>query len=87
MVIIGASTCGALIGSAFAVAPWSCDSGLSLYFGAGIVCLTLLFVVPFVLRVAANAALRAGPGLVLAGAGAWTVGLFIANVRFVCRPI
>jgi hypothetical protein len=44
---------------------------------------------PFVLPVAASPAARVGLGMLLAGAGAgtWTAGLFVANVRFICRLI
>lgn len=86
LVPAGAVAAG-LLGIAFLAAPRSCEGGLELYFGAGIVAVVALGALPFFLLRGATPGARVGGALALAalGAVAWLVGLFAADVRIVCR--
>jgi len=79
--------CVALFAFAFIAAPSSCEWGLDAYFWSGVASLVLLFAAPFVFRVEYSLLGRAGfaVGLLVLGAAVWFAGLFIANVRIMCR--
>jgi hypothetical protein len=76
-----------LIGVAFRVAPRACEGGFETYLQCGILALIVLAALPFVLRSGSPLAVRvvSGLGFVVLGVAAWVVGLFAANVNFLCR--
>jgi hypothetical protein len=76
-----------LFASAFAAAPRSCEGGLELYFWLGVLALMTFLVVPFVAHVGRSLAVRSvwAVALGLAGLAIWSAGLFVANVRIICR--
>ena len=76
-----------LVFVAFLVAPRACDSGFEIYLQCGVVALIVLAALPFILRSGNSLAVRlvSGLGLVILGAMAWLIGLFAANVNFLCR--
>lgn len=82
-----AVVCILVVSGAFVVAPRACDGGFEIYVKGGLLALVVLATLPFVLRIGSSLALRAasGLGLVVLGIGAWIVGLFAANVNFLCR--
>ena len=84
---IAAACCLALFAFAFVAAPHSCEWGLSAYFWSGVACIVGLFVLPFALRGEPSAPRRAGVAFALAamGCATWIAGLFLANVRIMCR--
>ena len=84
---IGGAICVALFALAFAVAPRSCEGGLETYFWSGVAALTALFIVPVAMRSDLSALKRAafGVGFSALGAATWMGGLFVANVRLMCR--
>jgi hypothetical protein len=73
--------------SAFVFAPRSCEGGLDLYFWSGVAGLTMLAILPFVVRAGASLLGSIGWafGLLLLGAGVWLGGLLAANVQILCR--
>ena len=75
-----------IIGLAFLVAPRACDGGFELYFWFGCTSLLVLLALPFAERIGHSYLVRFlwALGFVVVGAGAWFVGLFGANVRFIC---
>ena len=87
MLAIGAACCVALVLFAFVAAPHSCEWGLTAYFWAGVACVVLLAALPFALLSASLMQRRLLIAFALAGAGcaSWIAGLFIANVRIMCR--
>ena len=76
-----------LICAALWVAPRACAGGFELYLQCGIVALIVLAALPFVLRSGNSLAIRvvSSFGFVVFGVVAWLVGLFVANVNFLCR--
>jgi hypothetical protein len=76
-----------LVSVAFLVAPRACEGGFEIYLQCGIVALIVLAALPFILRSGNSLAVRlvSGLGLVIWGAMAWLIGLFAANVNFLCR--
>lgn len=84
---VGAACCVALVLFAFVAAPHSCEWGLSAYFWAGVACVVLLAAMPFALPSASSIQHRLPIAFALAGAAcaSWVAGLFIANVRILCR--
>jgi hypothetical protein len=76
-----------MIALAFAVAPRSCEGGFGWYFLGGVAAVVALVAVPFVTRTSESIATRFGVGIgfALFGVGVWFAGLFVANVRFICR--
>jgi len=85
--IAGGILVAALFVFAFVAAPKSCEWGLDAYFVAGIACAVALLALPFVLRAGRSLALCTGvaAALVALGFAAWVAGLFIANVRILCK--
>jgi hypothetical protein len=79
--------CVALFAIAFAAAPKSCEGGLEFYFWSGIAALIALFAVPVALRADLSALRRAayGAAFSVVGGATWCLGLFVANIRFICR--
>ena len=75
-----------LVALAFAVAPHSCQGGLEIYVASGAVAVALLLGLPFVARLGRSVLVRAGLalGFGIFGLAAWLIGLFWANVRFIC---
>jgi len=78
-----------LFASAFAAAPRSCEGGLDLYFWLGVLTLVTFLVVPFVAHLGRSLALRLvwAVALGFGGVAIWVAGLFVANVRIICRLI
>jgi hypothetical protein len=76
----------ALITFAFVAAPKSCQWGYDAYFWTGVVCLIILFALPFAFRVGQSILGRAGLGVGFAifGGGVWLAGVFAANFRIIC---
>ena len=76
-----------LVSIAFFVAPRACEGGFEIYLQSGIVALIVLPALPFILRSGNSLAVRvvSGLGFVVLGAIAWVIGLFAANVNFLCR--
>ena len=72
---------------AFLAAPRSCEGGLTLYFWAGVASLILLIALPFLTSIGNSLLIRLawGLGLSVFGAAVWFAGLFLANVRIMCR--
>ena len=72
---------------AFVAAPKSCEGGTELYFWSGVVALAALFALPFATRRGSSLSARLGSALALSllGFGVWVAGLFVANVRILCR--
>jgi len=85
--VAGGIVMTALFVFAFVAAPKSCEWGLNAYFLAGVACAVALVALPFVLRAGRSPALCAGVAVALLalGFGAWVAGLFIANVRIMCK--
>jgi hypothetical protein len=85
--IVAAAICATVFGLAFAIAPYSCEGGLPIYFWSGIAALVVLLASPFVLRTTVSTGMRIGLGLGFAvlGASAWIGGLFVAPIRIMCR--
>lgn len=79
--------CCALFAFAFVAAPASCEWGLQAYVYAGLSCVALLFATPIVLRDGTSRLASVAPALGFAalGCAVWLGGLFIANVRIMCR--
>jgi len=76
-----------LVSIAFFVAPRACEGGFEIYLQSGIVAFIVLAALPFILRSDNSLAVRvvSGLGFVVLGAIAWVIGLFAANVNFLCR--
>ena len=76
-----------LIAVAFWVAPRACEGGFEIYVQCGVVALIVLSALPFVVRSGNSLAVRvvSAFGLVALGVVGWSVGLFAANVNFLCR--
>ena len=75
-----------VVGLAFVVAPRACAGGFELYFWIGCTALLVLLALPFATRIGHSVLARAswGLGFIVVGAAAWLLGLFGANVRFIC---
>jgi hypothetical protein len=84
---IGGAICAAVFALAFVVAPRSCEGGLETYFWSGVAAIVALFIVPVAMRSDLSALKRAafGVGFAALGAATWIGGLFVANVRLICR--
>ena len=84
---LGGVCCIALFVFAFVAAPKSCEWGLSAYFWSGVACLVTLFALPFILRDGISMQRRVVRAFALTalGCGTWIAGLFVANVRIMCR--
>jgi hypothetical protein len=86
---IGAAAvvCLLVVSCAFFAAPRACEGGFETYLKCGVLALIVLAALPFVLRSGNSAAARVGLGFgcVSLGVVAWVVGLFVANVNFLCR--
>jgi len=85
--VAGGVLMAALFVFAFVAAPKSCEWGLDAYFLAGLACAVALLALPFVLRAGRSLALCAGVAVALVALGfsAWVAGLFVANVRILCK--
>jgi hypothetical protein len=79
--------CVALFAFAFVAAPHSCEWGLTAYFWAGVACVVLLAALPFARLSSSPIQRRLLIAFALGGAAcaSWFAGLFIANVRIMCR--
>ena len=77
----------ALVASAFALAPYSCEGGFTAYLLAGGLALGGLAALPWVLAGAPAGAARLGFAamLVIAGAGVWLAAFEAAELRWLCR--
>ena len=76
-----------LVSVAFVVAPRACEGGFEIYLQCGVAALIVLAALPFVLRSDNSLAVRVVSALGFVGMGVvgWVVGLFAANVSFLCR--
>ena len=76
-----------LVSVAFVVAPRACEGGFEIYLQCGVAALIVLAALPFVLRSGNSLAVRVVSALGFVGLGVvgWVVGLFAANVSFLCR--
>lgn len=81
------AVCAALFGFAFLAAPASCEWGLEAYTVAGLASIVALFGTPLLLRARSSSAASAliGLGFAASGIAVWLAGLFMANVRIICR--
>ena len=82
--IVGA----AVLGIAFAAAPRSCEGGLTFYFWSGVASLAVLAALPLFLMAAGRPVfvrLAWAAGFFGFGVAVWFAGLFLANVRIMCR--
>ena len=79
--------CLLVVSAAFFAAPRACEGGFETYVQCGVAALIVLAALPFILRSGNSLTVRvaSGFGFVLLGIGAWVVGLFVANVNFLCR--
>jgi len=86
LICAGALSVG-LFAFAFLAAPNSCTWGNVAYFWAGIAVLAGIVAVPFALGAGLSMRQRIGLGLglVVFGGGVWLAGLFVANVRVICK--
>jgi hypothetical protein len=86
-IAFAAAVCLGLFALAFAIAPRSCEGGLSAYVVTGLAAVGALFAVPFVSQPGLPLGVRLPRGLALGllGSGVWAVGLFAADVRIVCQ--
>jgi hypothetical protein len=84
--VAGGALCVALVAFAFVAAPKSCQWGYDAYFWTGVVCLIILFALPFAFRVSQSILGRTGLGVGFAifGGGVWLTGVFSANFRIIC---
>jgi len=87
VISVASAVCAALFAFAFVAAPQSCEWGLAAYFWAGVATLVILPVVPAALLTDRSVPKRALLGLGLAAIvlAVWVAGLFMANVRIMCR--
>ena len=62
------------------------NGGYDAYFWTGVVCLIILFALPFAFRVGQSILGRTGLGVGFAifGGGVWLAGVFAANFRIIC---
>ena len=76
----------AMVALAYDVSPRACEGGLEIYIGFGGAALLLLLGLPFATHVGRSMLVRVALALAffVFGAAAWFVGLFAANVRFIC---
>lgn len=84
--LIAVAVATTLVALAFLVAPHACEGGLRVYFACGALAVFSLFALPFIARIGNSLLARTGAafGFALFAAGAWVVGFFAANVRFIC---
>lgn len=84
---IAAAVGAGVLALAFVAAPSSCDGGLTFYFLSGIAAVIVLFALPFVSFTGKAMAVRFGWSLGFGafGVAVWIAGLFLANVRIMCR--
>jgi multidrug transporter EmrE-like cation transporter len=85
--LLVAALCIGLFGFTFLAAPHACEWGLSAYFWSGVGVVIALLVLPFVFH-REQSLLKRGLfslGLCALGVVVWWGGLFIANVRILCR--
>jgi hypothetical protein len=76
----------AMLAAAFAAAPHSCNGGLEVYVGVGIVALIVMAALPFVIGPRdAPAKVSRAFGFVALGIVVWLAGGMVANVRIMCR--
>ena len=87
-----AIACAAIValcqaGVAFWSAPRSCEGGLELYAATGVAAIVVMASLPFVAGRGESIAGGVGWSLsfVLLGVGGWIGGLFVADVRLLCR--
>src|SRR6476469_2620538 len=75
-----------LVGLALVAAPRACKGGFEVYFWTGCVALLVLVVLPFAARLGSSWTRRVAwaASFLALGAAAWLIGLFSANVRFIC---
>ena len=87
LTIFAAVLCGAMFAAAFVAAPWSCEWGLTVYTILGIAVTASLLIMPFVLHAGASVIGRFGRSLgwATASCGVWLLGMFVANVRIICK--
>lgn len=85
---IAAAIGAAVLAIGFLAAPHSCEGGLEVYVWSGVVSLLALMALPFFLM-SADRSVRARLGWAFAftgfGVAVWFAGLFLANVRIMCR--
>jgi hypothetical protein len=84
---IAGACCLALFAFAFVAAPHSCDWGLTAYFYAGVALIVAMPAVTYTLLSPNVSYGRTGLALALAAivCATWIAGLFVANVRILCR--
>ena len=72
---------------AFVVAPHSCEGGLQFYFWSGITAGATLVALPFLLRMSRSFLISLGWAIafLIFGACIWLTGIFVANVRIICK--
>jgi hypothetical protein len=81
------AACASLLVFAFIASPRSCEWGLDAYFWFGALILLGLVATPFVRERHREPAVRLGHSLLLValGAAVWVAGIFLANMRIMCR--
>ena len=86
-VALVAALCIGLFAFAFFAAPHACEWGLSAYFWSGVGVVLVLPALPFALHREQPLLKRSmfSLGLCVLGVMVWFGGLFIANVRIICR--
>ena len=87
LLILAGILCAALFSFAFIAAPYSCEWGATAYFFAGVASIAVLFVGAIVVKGDSPLVNRIvlSLGLDLAVLFVWSTGLFVANVRILCR--
>ena len=85
--VIAALDTAIVFSLAFLAAPRSCEGGLTLYFWAGVASVIVLIALPFIKSLGASVPSRVGyaVGFAAFGVAVWIAGLFLANVRIMCR--
>lgn len=84
---IAAAVGAVVMAIAFFAAPISCEGGLTFYFWSGVISLILLVALPFLTSADKSTSVRLAWsfGFVVFGTAVWFGGLFLANVRIMCR--
>jgi hypothetical protein len=87
VILGGIGICLALFAFAFIAAPHSCEWGATAYFLGGVTALAVLLFAPLFVDTDSPPSKRVllGLGLDVIALLVWFAGLFVANVRILCR--
>lgn len=86
--LAGAAGVGvATFAMAFGAAPHACEGGLTFYFWFGVAAMLALAALPWVVQREQSVPIRLAwsAGFASFAAAMWIAGLFVANLRIICR--